>query len=125
MLIAREVIWVVSNLTPFLKEFLFENDEIKATIKYNKSFIAMMLLNMLLIAGLLFITEESTRLVAQNKVLNDHNQQMTTVIKTLEKENDQLKLSRPKAIDKESTATASSAPAQTPQDIYETLRSKS
>lgn len=125
MLIAREVIWVVSNLTPFLKEFLFENDEIKATIKYNKSFIAMMLLNILLIAGLLFITEESTRLVAQNKVLNNHNQQMTTVIKTLEKENDQLKLSRPKSTDKESTVTASSAPTQTPQDIYETLRSKS
>lgn len=123
MLIADNLIWLVRKIIPFVNEFLFESDAVQSTIQQNKSFVAMMLLNIFLITSLLFITIESTRLVAQNKILDNNNRQMVKVVKKLEQENTQLALnqsltpipSRPASI---------SASTVTPSQLYESLRSK-
>ena len=123
MLIADNLIWLVRKIIPFVNEFLFESDAVQSTIQQNKSFVAMMLLNIFLITSLLFITIESTRLVAQNKILDNNNKEMVKVVKKLEQENTQLALnqnltpipSRPASI---------SASTVTPNQLYESLRSK-
>lgn len=123
MLIADNLIWLVRKIIPFVNEFLFESDAVQSTIQQNKSFVAMMLLNIFLITSLLFITIESTRLVAQNKILDNNNKEMVKVVKKLEQENTQL------ALNQSLTPTPShpasiSASTVTPSQLYESLRSK-
>lgn len=123
MLIADNLIWLVRKIIPFVNEFLFESDAVQSTIQQNKSFVAMMLLNIFLITSLLFITIESTRLVAQNKILDNNNKEMVKVIKKLEQENTQLALNQ--SLTPIPTHPASiSASTVTPSQLYESLRSK-
>lgn len=123
MLIADNLIWLVRKIIPFVNEFLFESDAVQSTIQQNKSFVAMMLLNIFLITSLLFITIESTRLVAQNKILDNNNKEMVKVVKKLEQENTQLALNQ--SLTPIPTPPASiSASTITPSQLYESLRSK-
>lgn len=123
MLIADNLIWLVRKIIPFVNEFLFESDAVQSTIQQNKSFVAMMLLNIFLITSLLFITIESTRLVAQNKILDNNNREMVKVVKKLEQENTQLALNQ--SLTPIPTHPASiSASTVTPSQLYESLRSK-
>ena len=123
MLIADNLIWLVRKIIPFVNEFLFESDAVQSTIQQNKSFVAMMLLNIFLITSLLFITIESTRLVAQNKILDNNNKEMVKVVKKLEQENTQLALNQSLTPIPSSPASIS-ASTVTPSQLYESLRSK-
>lgn len=123
MLIADNLIWLVRKIIPFVNEFLFESDAVQSTIQQNKSFVAMMLLNIFLITSLLFITIESTRLVAQNKILDNNNKEMVKVVKKLEQENTQLALNQSLTPIPPSPASIS-ASTVTPSQLYESLRSK-
>lgn len=122
MLIADNLIWLVRKIIPFVNEFLFESDAVQSTIQQNKSFVAMMLLNIFLITSLLFITIESTRLVAQNKILDNNNKEMVKVVKKLEQENTQLALNQSLTPIPPSPASIS-ASTVTPSQLYESLRS--
>jgi cell division protein FtsL len=123
MLIADNLIWLVRKIIPFVNEFLFESDAVQSTIQQNKSFVAMMLLNIFLITSLLFITIESTRLVAQNKILDNNNKEMVKVVKKLEQENTQLALNQ-SLTPIPSHPASISASTVTPSQLYESLRSK-
>lgn len=123
MLIADNLIWLVRKIIPFVNEFLFESDAVQSTIQQNKSFVAMMLLNIFLITSLLFITIESTRLVAQNKILDNNNKEMVKVVKKLEQENTQLALNQNLTPIPAHVASIS-ASTVTPSQLYESLRSK-
>lgn len=123
MLIADNLIWLVRKIIPFVNEFLFESDAVQSTIQQNKSFVAMMLLNIFLITSLLFITIESTRLVAQNKILDNNNKEMVKVVKKLEQENTQLALNQSLTPAPAHVASIS-ASTVTPSQLYESLRSK-
>ena len=122
MLIADNLIWLVRKIIPFVNEFLFESDAVRSTIQQNKSFVAMMLLNIFLITSLLFITIESTRLVAQNKILDNNNKEMVKVVKKLEQENTQLALNQ-SLTPIPSHPASISASTVTPSQLYESLRS--
>ena len=82
----------------------------------------MMLLNIFLITSLLFITIESTRLVAQNKILDNNNKEMVKVVKKLEQENAQLALNQ-NLTPIPSHPASISASTVTPSQLYESLRS--